>query len=166
MVEAALASFSQKQPDQDRTLQRAAEIRLTPAMAPNQWPQQPELLPIHPRYHLPESSGPNGLVRRLPGRTTDCGGRSGGNGHPGRLWSWLFVRRERDASAAAQNHDDSDDDNDDDNGTQAYVHDFLFPSGTGTHRCRREPSAPVRAFQPVRATLLPRCDMHPYQPSR
>ncbi|MFD9187084.1 hypothetical protein ACFWCA_02540 [Streptomyces phaeochromogenes] len=58
------------------------------------------------------------------------------------------------ASAAAENHDDGDDDNDDDDSTQTYVHDLLFPSGTGTHRCHREPSAPVRAFQPARTTLF------------
>lgn len=68
-----------------------------------------------------------------------------------RLWSW----QEGGLSAAAQNHDDSDDDNDDDDSTQTYVHEFLFPPGSGIHRCRRRPSAPVNCFQAAPASLLP-----------
>lgn len=73
---------------------------------------------------------------------------------------WSRGPRE-DRSATAQNHDDNDDDNDDDDGTQAYVHEFPFPPGSGIHRCRRRPSAPINSFQPAPASLLPRCDMHP-----
>lgn len=59
----------------------------------------------------------------------------------------MIVWHGRHGSAATQHHDDSDDDNDDDDGTKTYVHEFLFPSGSGTHRCRRDPSAPVKAFE-------------------
>ena len=38
VVEAAPASFSEQEPHQDRTLQRAAQIKLTPTMAGTQWP--------------------------------------------------------------------------------------------------------------------------------
>lgn len=75
------------------------------------------------------------------------------------------MRHERHDSASAQHQDDSDDDNDDDDGTQTYIHELLFPSGSSTHRCRKEASAPVKAFQPVPVSLLPSCDMYPQPPS-
>ncbi|MEV2197411.1 hypothetical protein AB0I02_41515 [Streptomyces phaeochromogenes] len=52
VAEAALASFSQQQPDQNRTPQRTAEIQITPVMAPTQWPQRPELVLIPPPLPL------------------------------------------------------------------------------------------------------------------
>jgi len=57
VVEAALAAFAEQQPDQDRTLQGAAEIQHPLAMATAQWPQQPELVPFHRCCHARSLSG-------------------------------------------------------------------------------------------------------------
>lgn len=100
----------------------------------------------------------------LPPPSTEsqpCPPRNPGKGFQGGLWSWLIVRHEGHGSAAPQHQDDSDDDNDDDDGTQTYIHELLFPSGSSTHRCCKEPSSPVKAFQPAPVILFPRCDMHP-----
>lgn len=75
-------------------------------------------------------------------------------GIQGGLWLWqvvLLVPYEGHGSAAAQHHDDSDDDNDEDDGTDTYVHGFLFLSESGTPGCRRKPSTPYKAFQPAAA---------------
>lgn len=57
VVEAALAAFAEQQPDQNRTLQRAAEIQHPPAVPTAQWPQQPEFVPVQRHCHLTDSSG-------------------------------------------------------------------------------------------------------------
>ncbi|WP_374222926.1 hypothetical protein [Streptomyces sp. MBT65] len=57
VVESALASFAEQQPDQDRTLQRAAEIQRMPVVTAAQRPQQPELVPFHRCCHSAGSSG-------------------------------------------------------------------------------------------------------------